>query len=85
MPKDIPDSCYKRRYGSVGNFGEGLKEVHSKLLESGHSKAVLKLYEGGRHEILNEINKAEVYSDILSFVENNVLGRLILMLFKTGI
>lgn len=74
VPKDIPILVISGDMDPVGNFGEGLKEVHSKLLESGHSKAVLKLYEGGRHEILNEINKAEVYSDILSFVENNVLG-----------
>ena len=52
----------------------GLKEIYEKLLQSGHSKAQLKLYEGGRHEILNEVNKDEVYSDILAFVENNVLG-----------
>ena len=28
----------------------------------------IKLYEGGRHELLNEINKEEVYDDILNFI-----------------
>ena len=58
----------------VGIYGVGSKEVPSKLVESGHTKAQIKLYEDGRHEILNEINKEEVYADILAFVENNVLG-----------
>ena len=29
----------------------------------------LKLYEGGRHEILNELNKSEVYEDFLAFLD----------------
>ena len=29
----------------------------------------MKLYEGARHEILNETNRDEVYSDILSFYD----------------
>ncbi len=31
--------------------------------------AELKIYEGARHEILNEINKAEVYDDFAKFIE----------------
>lgn len=74
VPKDIPILVISGDMDPVGNYGAGLNEIHTKLLESGHAKAQLKLYEGGRHEILNEINKGEVYADILSFVENNVLG-----------
>lgn len=74
VPQDIPILIISGAMDPVGNYGEGLKEVHAKLLESGHSKAQLKLYEGGRHEILNEVNKDEVYADILAFIENNVLG-----------
>ncbi len=74
VPKDIPILVISGEMDPVGNYGAGLREVHTKLLESGHSQAQLKLYEGGRHEILNEINKDEVYADILAFVENTVLG-----------
>ena len=74
VPKNIPILVISGDMDPVGNFGAGLKEIYEKLLQSGHSKAQLKLYEGGRHEILNEVNKDEVYSDILAFVENNVLG-----------
>lgn len=74
VPKDVPILVISGDMDPVGNFGAGLKEIHTKLLETGHSKAQLKLYKGGRHEILNEINKAEVYQDILSFLDNIVLG-----------
>lgn len=36
-------------------------------------KPELKIYEGARHEILNEINKDEVYNDFLTFM-NSVIG-----------
>ena len=32
----------------------------------------IKLYEGGRHEMLNEINKDEVYSDILAWIQSKI-------------
>lgn len=32
----------------------------------------LKLYKGGRHEMLNEINRAEVYSDILAWINSKI-------------
>jgi alpha-beta hydrolase superfamily lysophospholipase len=31
----------------------------------------MKLYDGMRHEILNEIGKEEVYQDILTGINNN--------------
>ena len=33
----------------------------------------LKLYEGARHELLNETNRSEVMNDILSWLEETVL------------
>ncbi len=41
------------------------------LKEVGYERVRDKLYEGMRHEILNEVGKEEVYSDLLSFIENN--------------
>lgn len=74
VPKDIPILVISGDMDPVGNYGAGLREIHERLIESGHTKAQLKLYNGGRHEILNEINKDEVYADILAFIENRVLG-----------
>ena len=70
VPKDIPLLVISGEMDPVGNYGAGLKEINTKLLESGHAKAQLKLYPDCRHEILNELNKEEVYADILAFVES---------------
>ena len=32
----------------------------------------MKLYPGGRHEMLNEINKGEVYADVLAWLERHL-------------
>ena len=32
----------------------------------------MKLYPGGRHEMLNEINKGEVYADVLDWLEQRI-------------
>ncbi len=51
----------------VGNKGKGVKQVYKWLTKTGH-QTELKLYEGGRHEMLNEINRDEVYHDVLLFI-----------------
>lgn len=38
-----------------------------------NKKVYLKLYPGARHELLNEINKDEVYKDVSDFVINNTI------------
>lgn len=52
----------------VGNSGKGVKQVFGWLKKTGHSPE-LKLYEGGRHEMLNEINRKDVYNDVLLFID----------------
>ena len=52
----------------VGANGKGVRQVNQWLLKSGH-KVTMKLYPEGRHEMLNETNRKEVYSDILLFIE----------------
>lgn len=70
VPKDIDILVISGDMDPVGNFGKGIDEVYEKLVSTGHSKAQKKLYSDCRHEILNELNKDEVYADILSFLES---------------
>lgn len=51
----------------VGGNGKGVKQVFGWLNQTGH-KTECKLYEGGRHEMLNETNREEVYNDVLLFI-----------------
>ena len=46
-----------------------VKELYDKYKNEGFNNIYIKLYEDCRHEILNELNKDEVYSDILTFIK----------------
>ena len=52
----------------VGEMGKGVKIVFSRMKEAGLN-VDMKLYEGYRHEILNDLCKDKVRDDILSFLE----------------
>ncbi len=53
----------------VGEEGEQVKKLHQKYLEN-NVAAKIKLYPGARHELINEINKKEVYQDVLNFFDS---------------
>ena len=53
----------------VGGMGKGVKQVNQWLLKSNH-RVSMKLYPEGRHEMLNETNRSEVYGDVLLFIES---------------
>ena len=54
----------------VGAFGKGPKKLYEMYKKLGVKNVELKIYEHMRHEILNEDNKTQVYSDILNFYLN---------------
>ncbi|HQD91764.1 MAG TPA: lysophospholipase [Bacilli bacterium] len=51
----------------VGRYGKGIVQL-SNDLPTIKDKLTVKLYPNGRHEMLNEINKEEVYQDILNWL-----------------
>jgi alpha-beta hydrolase superfamily lysophospholipase len=53
----------------VGNFTKGVKQVYKEYKNCGVKDIELKIYFQGRHEILNEINRNEVYADLLRWME----------------
>lgn len=55
----------------VGSYGKLVKKLYEKFVRLGLSPE-MKLYENARHEILNEINRDEVYEDVLDFVTDCV-------------
>ena len=62
--KSLPTLLVTGSGDPVGQYGRGVKQVYNKLIE--HScNASLKIYPDARHELLNEINKQEVYDCIL--------------------
>lgn len=53
----------------VGMMGKGLPKLASTYKASGQKEVTLKLYQKGRHEMLNETNQSEVYSDIINWLQ----------------
>lgn len=53
----------------VGNFGKGVVKLHEFYQKLGFTDTKRKIYDKMRHEILNEINKKEVYEDVLEFLQ----------------
>ena len=54
----------------VGDYGKGVKIVETRLRKYG-KKVDSKLYQGARHEILNDFTYDDVRDDILKFLNNN--------------
>lgn len=71
LPKDKPYLLVSGAMDPVGNFGEGVKEVYGWMRDAG-TDVQMKLYDGARHEILNETNRAEVMEDILQWIREAV-------------
>lgn len=54
MPKDLPVHFIAGDMDPVGDYGEGVKKVYQSFLKNGMERVSMKLYEGCRHELLNE-------------------------------
>lgn len=69
IPKDLPVFFVAGADDPVGNFGKNVRKIYEKYRAAGIKKVDIKLYPGDRHEILNETDRAEVYKDILVWLE----------------
>ena len=67
---NVPIYLLAGKQDPVGNYGKGVEEVANDLIATGHTKVVLQLYENGRHEMHNELNKDEVYRGIAAFLKS---------------
>ena len=68
-PAKLPLFIVSGEDDPVGDMGAGVKKVYHMYGQAGLKDVTYKLYEKGRHEILNELNKEEVYDDIFSWME----------------
>lgn len=70
--KDLPILIVGGSKDPVSGNGEGLRTLLVKYKTHNISDVTLKLYEDARHEILNEINKEEVYNDIREWMDSRL-------------
>ncbi|HHC79010.1 MAG TPA: alpha/beta hydrolase, partial [Flavobacteriia bacterium] len=71
-PKNLPILIFSGDKDPVGEMGKGLKRVLKQYKKAGMNDVTLKLYKGGRHEMLNEVNKEEVTHDLVSWLNEKI-------------
>ena len=67
-PKGLPTILMAGAADPVGNYGEGVREVYDGLSKAGVVALDIELYEGARHELFNETNRAEVFRDLCDWL-----------------
>lgn len=72
VPKELPLLFVSGEDDPVGNLGVGVKKVYSMYKAAGLKDITYKLYEGDRHEILNELDRKRVYADISAWLSVRV-------------
>ncbi len=68
--KEMPIYIFSGDMDPVGNFGKSPLAVLENYKNQGVKNASCKLYKDGRHEMINEINKDEVYTDVVNWIKN---------------
>lgn len=74
MEKNIPVYLFSGDKDPVGANGKGVEKVAQEIRDAGVKEVTVKLYPEGRHEMFNEINKEEVWDDLISWL-NAQLGK----------
>lgn len=69
VPSDFKLMIASGTADGVGGYGKLIKKLVKAYKKCGLDPLV-KMYEGARHELLNEINKGEVYEDFLKFLND---------------
>ena len=75
IPKALPVFMVSGTADPVGDYGKGVNAAFDSLKEAGLENISLKLYEGGRHELLNETNRQEIMADIWRWIQETVPHR----------
>lgn len=69
VPDDLPLLFVSGSEDPVGNNGAGVREAVNLMMAAGSRDVELILYDGMRHEILNEADSQMVFDDILAWLD----------------
>jgi alpha-beta hydrolase superfamily lysophospholipase len=72
IPKNLPVYLFSGEKDPVGNNTKGVKEVYDSYKKAGLTDVTLKFYPDGRHEMLNEINRKEVFKDVIDWLKKHL-------------
>jgi alpha-beta hydrolase superfamily lysophospholipase len=73
IPKQLPIYLFSGSQDPVGLKSKGIMNLIKTYEELRLEDITYRLYEGGRHEMLNEINRDEVTRDLLNWLDGNIV------------
>ena len=68
VPKTLPIYLFAGEKDPVGDSGKGVQAVYNLYKKAGIEDVSIKLYKNGRHEMLNETNREEVFQDTIEWL-----------------
>lgn len=69
IPPGLPLLFISGAEDPVGNYGEGVRKAYVVYSDNTDCDVHIEIYPDDRHEVLNELNKQEVYDDLLEFAD----------------
>lgn len=71
IPDELPLFMVSGDEDPVGDYRKGVNKAFN-LYKSAKKNIRLKIYQGDRHEILNELDRVVVYNDIMNFIDESI-------------
>jgi len=72
IPSDLPMYIFSGADDPVHDRGRAIHQLLEQYARAGVSSVEKRLYDGGRHEMFNEINRDEVTNDLIAWLERQV-------------
>jgi alpha-beta hydrolase superfamily lysophospholipase len=72
MPKALPIYVFSGTEDPVGRNTSGVQDTLNLFKRAGLTNVESKLYAGGRHEMLNEINRDDVERDVVAYLDRTL-------------
>jgi alpha-beta hydrolase superfamily lysophospholipase len=72
LRKDLPVYVYSGDMDPVGEYGKGVRAVEQLLRDAKLQDVTMRLYPQGRHEMHNELNKDEVFRDLIAWCDAHI-------------
>ena len=70
MPSALPVLIISGQEDPVGGAGKGPTEIARQYEAAGLTRVTLQLYQGARHELFHEINRAQVMDDLAGWLDS---------------
>lgn len=68
----VPILLFSGDKDPVGEYSKGVLRVYEMLQKTGNDKVRVRLFKDARHEMLNEINKEEVFFFVINWLDKNI-------------